>query len=172
MIERLSVRASDLLYRTRGRDWDYAFLLQPLPIVSEGWYRLHRRIFTHVEPAEKPVLLRGSLGVGMGHAFLATTFTDPRRRDSQGRAIAHYMTWLGAEATTASDVSFGPELLSALDPALDAVFELSPTSLTRGTTQPFDALLRERFAAALATATFSLPVGTELFARRLGTLPL
>ena len=27
---------SDVLYRTRGRDWDYGFLLQPEPLLGEG----------------------------------------------------------------------------------------------------------------------------------------
>jgi hypothetical protein len=92
MTEQLTLQRADLLYRTRGRDWDYCFLLQPAPLLSEGWYTLHRRIFLNVEPEPSPVLLRGALGVGTGQPFLATTFTDRARRDSQGRTGARSPT--------------------------------------------------------------------------------
>ena len=72
MSEALSLRLGDVLYRTRGHDWDYAFLLQPEPLLSEGWYTLHRRIFANVEPSETPVLLRGQLAIGTGQPFFAT----------------------------------------------------------------------------------------------------
>jgi hypothetical protein len=149
MAEALALQLRDVLYRTRGRDWDYAFLLQPEPLLGEGWYALHRRIFANVEPGRSPVLLRGALAVGTGHPFFATAFTDAERRDDQHRPIAHYIAWFGAAAERAPDVSFGPGLVGALGPALDSVFELRSDEVRRGETKPLDALLRARFQAAL-----------------------
>jgi hypothetical protein len=149
MAEQLTLRLSDVLYRTRGHDWDYAFLLQPEPLLSEGWYTLHRRIFANVEPTPAPVLLRGALGIGLGHAFLATAFTDAKRSDYQARPIAHYIVWLGKAAEDAPGHSFGPGLVDALGPALDDIFGLEPQSLKRGETKALDTLLRARFKAAL-----------------------
>ena len=149
MAEQLTLRLGDLLYRTRGNDWDYAFLLQPEPLLSEGWYTLHRRIFANVEPAPAPVLLRGAIGIGLGHAFFATAFTDPKRSDYQARPIAHYIAWLGRAADEARGFSFGPGLVDALGPALDAIFGLDPETLKRGETKALDTLLRARFQAAL-----------------------
>lgn len=171
MADALELSLGDLLYRTRGRDWDYAFLLQPEPLLGEGWYALHRRIFSNVEPGPTPLLLRGALGVGTGHPFLATAFTDHQLRDSQDRPIAHYVTWLGRAAEAAPGASFGPPLIAALRPALDAVFDLSPEALTRGRVTALDALLRERFRAALpARRELALACSGGASLRWLGTL--
>jgi hypothetical protein len=150
MAETLTLRLGDVLYRTRGHDWDYAFLLQPAPLLAEGWYALHRRIFANVEPTETPVLLRGALAVGLGQPFFATAFTDATRRDYQARPIAHYIAWLGRAAENAPGVSFGEGLVAALGGALDSVFGLDPEAVRRGETKALDALLRARFQAALS----------------------
>jgi hypothetical protein len=170
MVDRLKVVLADVLWRTRGRDWDYAFLLQPPPLLSEGWYTLHRRIFANVEADPKPVLLRGALGIGTGQPFFATAFTDAVRRDSQGRPIAHYLSWFGPGAEAAPGVSFGPELVSALAPAFDAVFLQEPEALKRGETKPLDALLRAGFASALTLREVALVVEVTSGIRWLGTL--
>ena len=172
MAEPLTLRLSDVLYRTRGHDWDYAFLLQPEPLLSEGWYTLHRRIFANVEPTAAPVLLRGALGVGLGHAFFATAFTDAKRCDYQARPIAHYIVWLGKAAEDAPGLSFGPGLVDALGTALDDIFGLDPESLKkRGETKALDALLRARFKAALASSRkVTLPCAPAGALHWLGTI--
>lgn len=170
MSSALSLSLADVLYRTRGRDWDYAFLLQPRPLLSEGWYALHRRMFSGVEPSEVPQLLRGQLGIGLGHAFFATAFLDPARRDSQGRPIAHYLAWLGKAAEAAPGLSFGPGLVDALGGALDAVFDLTPAALPRADGEPLDALLRARFHAALPGPALTVPAAPSGALRWLGTI--
>jgi hypothetical protein len=168
----LSIAAGDLLFRTRGRSWDYAFVLQPEPLLGEGWYALHRRIFKNVEPESRPLLLRGTLGIGVGHPFLATAFTDAARADAQGRPVAHYFTWLGSDTAGAPDIHFGSALVRALAPALDAVFELEPEAL-RCEHQPLDAVLRQRFREALPRSHFSFEgSGKALAARWLGVVPV
>jgi hypothetical protein len=149
MADTLSVHLPDVLYRTRGHDWDYAFLLQPDPLIGEGWYTLYRRIFANVEPGPTPVLLRGALGIGLGQPFFATAFTDAVRRDYQDRPIAHYIAWFGKAAEDAAGSSFGPGLVDCIAPALEDVFNLDPETLRRGETKPLDTLVRARFMAAL-----------------------
>jgi hypothetical protein len=166
----LSLRLSDVLYRTRGRDWDYGFLLQPPPLLVEGWYTLHRAVFANVEPSPAPVLLRGELGIGTGKPFFATTFTDAERRDSQGRPIAHYIVWLGSDAESAPGRSFGPPFVSALQAPLAAIFDLSPQVVQRGETKPLDTLLRARFGAAVTTPQLRLDCDVASSLRWLGTL--
>jgi len=170
MSSELSLALADVLYRTRGRDWDYAFLLQPRPILSEGWYALHRRMFSGVEPSETPLLLRGELGVGLGYPFFATTFVDRARRDSQGRPVAHYLAWLGKAAEAAPGLSFGPGLVAALGPALDSVFELAPAAVSRADGRPLDASLRARFQAALTSHEVTVPAPPSGALRWLGTI--
>ena len=170
MAETLTLRLGDVLYRTRGHDWDYAFLLQPEPLLGEGWYTLHRRIFTDVEPREEPVLLRGSLAIGMGQPFFATVFTDTTRRDYQARPIAHYITWLGRAAESAPSVSFGEGLVAALGKALDSVFGLAPEAVKRGETKALDALLRARFQAALTQAEVNVSCQPSNALRWLGNV--
>jgi hypothetical protein len=171
MTDQLTLRLGELLYRTRGHDWDYAFLLQPEPLLSEGWYTLHRRIFANVEPEPTPVLLRGALGIGLGHAFFATAFTDTKRFDYQARPVAHYIAWLGKAAEDAPGASFGPGLVDALTPALDAIFGLDPEALKRGETKALDTLLRARFQAALGPlGEVSVPCTPTSGIRWLGTI--
>jgi hypothetical protein len=167
----LRIQLGEVLYRTRGRDWDYAFLLQPEPIVVEGWYGIHRRIFGGIEPTATPTLLRGALGVGAGLPFFATAFTDESRRDYQARPIAHYLTWLGRAAEASPGASFGPGLVNALAPALDAVFELGSQLLRPGDDRPLDKLIRSRFQAALQAQTLDITAAVGLPLRWLGTLP-
>jgi len=170
MPETLQLRLSDVLYRTRGHDWDYAFLLQPDPLIGEGWYALHRRIFANVEPTETPVLLRGALGIGVGQPFFATAFTDAERRDYQARPVAHYIAWLGPDAENAVGASFGPGLVDQLAIALDSVFDLAPEAVTRGETKALDTLLRARFRAKLPQAAVSVSCERVAGLRWLGTL--
>ncbi len=172
MTEQLTLQRADLLYRTRGRDWDYCFLLQPAPLLSEGWYTLHRRIFLNVEPEPSPVLLRGALGVGTAQPFLATTFTDRARRDSQGRPVAHYLTWLGRDAERAPGHDFGPALVARLASAIDAVFDLQPARLLFGDQRALDSLLAERFRALVPAAELTVTCGRGVAVRWLGTLPV
>lgn len=170
MADTLSLRLSDVLYRTRGRDWDYGFLLQPPPLLGEGWYTLHRRVFANVEPGPRPLLLRGELGIGTGKPFFATAFTDSERRDSQGRPIAHYIVWLGSDAESARGLDFGPAFVAALKAPLEAIFELAPQVVQRNETKPLDALLRARFGAAITTPELHLDCDTTSSLRWLGTL--
>lgn len=170
MAETLTLRLSDVLYRTRGHDWDYAFLLQPEPLLGEGWYALHRRIFANVEPTPTPVLLRGALGIGTGQPFFATAFTDARRRDYQARPIAHYIAWFGKAAESAPGQSFGEGLVEALGGALDVVFDLAPEALKRGETKPLDTLLRSRFLAALPLREVEVTCAAPQALRWLGTI--
>jgi len=170
MPETLTLRLCDVLYRTRGHDWDYAFLLQPSPLLGEGWYALHRRIFANVEPSEAAVLLRGALAIGAGQPFFATAFTDARRRDYQARPVAHYIAWFGAAAESAPGASFGEGLIEALGSALDSVFDLVPDALKRGETKALDTLLRTRFQAALTESEVRVKCEPSRALRWLGTL--
>ncbi len=173
MAERkLHLKVKDLLYRTRGRDWDYAFLLQPAPLLSEGWYTIHRRIFANVEPTPEPLLLRGTLAIGQGHPFFASAFTDQERRDHQGRPVAHYLVWFARAGDPSPDGDFGAPLLTALSAALAAVFELVPQQLLRGQTAALDSLLRDRFAQALGSSELTLALRDRSEARWLGTVAL
>lgn len=169
MSDTLGLRLRDVLYRTRGRDWDYSFLLQPAPLISEGWYSLHRRIFSNVEPEPQPQLLRGALGIGIGQPFFATAFTDAARVDSQARPVAHYIAWFGADAEAAPGLDFGPGLVQALSGALDAVFELAPEALRSGE-KPLDTLLRQRFQAALGADELRISCSPGRAIRWLGTI--
>ena len=170
MVDALTLHLRDVLYRTRGHDWDYAFLLQPEPLLGEGWYALHRRIFANVEPSFEPVLLRGALGIGVGQPFFATAFTDAHRRDYQDRPIAHYVVWFGAAAESAPGSSFGPGLVQALGAALDRVFNLTPEAVRRGETKALDSLLRARFQAALSVTQVTVSCEPSRTLRWLGTI--
>lgn len=84
-----------VLWRTRGYNWDYDFVLEPESPSSGGWYLIHRSVFGGVTPTMKPTYVRGTL-VDTGAEsvpFVGAAFLDPSRRDAHGRPVAHYVMW-------------------------------------------------------------------------------
>jgi hypothetical protein len=80
------------------------------------------------------------------------------------------LTWLGEAAEEARGYSFGPALIAALAPAIDAVFELAPDALKRGESRPLDALLQRHFSASLAKRELELDCEPPARIEWLGTI--
>ncbi len=95
---RVQLKLEHLLWRTRGRHWDYLFLVEPHARYGQGWYSLHKEVFADSEP--RPEGERYVLGELLDEqsrqrmVFVGTVFLDDHRRDAFGRPIAHYMVWL------------------------------------------------------------------------------
>jgi hypothetical protein len=93
--QRLSLE--HFLWRTRGRNWDYLFLVEPHSRYSHDWYPLHKQIFADSEPRLVERYVVGELSDQQSQpplVFVATVFLDDRRKDAHGRPVAHYMVWL------------------------------------------------------------------------------
>jgi hypothetical protein len=90
-----TLKLSAVLWRTRGFDWDYGFLLEPAAPASFGWYRVQQAIFDGCQPTAETKYLIGALfdGSKAKKSFVAAAFLDPSREDEYGRQIAHYVVW-------------------------------------------------------------------------------
>lgn len=125
---RIQLRLEHLLWRTRGRHWDYLFLLAPSARYGHGWYSLHKEIFADFEPS---ILERYVVGELLDQqslqnlVFVGTVFLDDSRRDALGRPVAHYMVWLRPgedlhEVKKHVPQDWGHAVLSRVGYALDA----------------------------------------------------
>lgn len=91
---RVEINLENVLWRTRGRLWDYTFVLHPLYPSAVNWYDVHSKVFAGLTPAAVPVSRGGVVVDGEEeHPFVATAFLDPVHRDAAGRPVAHYLIW-------------------------------------------------------------------------------
>lgn len=91
----MRIDLDSVLWRTRGRTWDYRFVLRPVHPHIETWYDFHADAFSGVTPGRDPINVGGVLHTS-GRTevpFVATTFQDPTLRDAAGRPVVHYLVW-------------------------------------------------------------------------------
>ncbi len=111
---RLEVKLSQVLWRTRGRTWDYAFVLRPSKPQREQWYDAYRSIFSGLTPAAPGELTRTRHGVFGRSAYVATTFCDPQACDEAGRPIAHSVAWFPGYLPEALPADWGQQIVDAI----------------------------------------------------------
>lgn len=117
-----------LLWRTRGRDWDYLFLLRPEEPALPGWLHAFEHIFPDDQaPRTGVYYAKGELwgpSANGPSAFIAAALTDPTRSDFAGRPLQHFFVYMlrnEADAALFTE-GWGASLLEALGPGLDAIF--------------------------------------------------
>lgn len=121
-----------VLWRTRGRHWDYRFLLRPGLAGVHNWYDVHQQVFDGLIPDADGQHRAGPVsGTAEVSTYVAVAFTDARRRDQAGRPVCHYLAWF--RSGQPSDMApvevpeqWGSQLVEAFGAALDAVFDLAP----------------------------------------------
>lgn len=112
-----------LLWRTRGRRWDYTFLLRPTVPARPAWFNTYLEIFP--EERERPgrpgsaVYSDGTLPQG-GELYVAAVVTDPVRQDLCGRPVLHLFVVVGGERPPDG---WAEQLLADLGPVHSRVFE-------------------------------------------------
>jgi|688.fasta_scaffold299814_2 hypothetical protein len=126
----LHVDLNEVLIRTRGKTWDYSFVLCPRKAFIDGWYDVHVKVFEGKVPDNLPINDVGVLTDAMDRpVFVATAFADPIRRDDVGRPIVNYIIWFPnqtnsgiAELSVPSD--WGSQVMAALEVAREKTFAL------------------------------------------------
>lgn len=115
----MRIDLDSVLWRTRGRTWDYSFVLRPLHPHIETWYDFHADVFSGATPGREPMNLGGILVTLKGEEvrFVATTFQDATLKDAAGRPIAHYFVWFpnlaGAPLDFELPADWGPQIVRA-----------------------------------------------------------
>lgn len=123
-----------VLWRTRGYEWDYSFILRPVHPHIETWYDFHADVFSETTPGATPSITGGFLRLGDGDEmpFVATSFQDPTLRDAAGRPIAHYLIWFpntpGRPTEYAVATNWGAQVISAFGEEWRSAFDSDGSS--------------------------------------------
>lgn len=148
----LEVDLHHVLWITRGKGWDYTFLLWPLlPRIADP-DGLRQRIFDGVRPGYVPQSITGRVRDGHERrAYLATTFIDTVRRDDAGRPIIHHLVWFPPDGDTreVAPTDWGPQLVDAVRDPYDAVSPVVTYDFLGLDLNPHQRV-RQLFAAELA----------------------
>lgn len=118
-----------VLWRTRGRHWDYTFVLRPITPHRDGWYDVHKQVFASLTPGIEPATCGGVFVCGNDkYNYMATTFLDELRHDIAGRSIAHYLIYFTKTGLNEPDIrqvpkDWGKQVVSSFDIAFDKIFE-------------------------------------------------
>ncbi|MCZ7585370.1 MAG: hypothetical protein M5R36_19650 [Deltaproteobacteria bacterium] len=46
----MEIDVSHVLWRTRGQNWDYSFILRPEQPAVNSWYEIHSQVFSNLTP--------------------------------------------------------------------------------------------------------------------------
>lgn len=115
----MQIDLDSILWRTRGRAWDYCFVLRPVHPHIETWYDFHADAFSGAMPGAAPINVGGVLLTIEGEEvrFVATAFQDATLKDAAERPIAHYFVWFpnlpGAPPTLLIPADWGNQLVRA-----------------------------------------------------------
>lgn len=125
----MRIGLDNVLWRTRGRGWDYTFVLRPADPPVMAWYDFHADVFSEVAPGKDPVSTGGYLHLESSKKipFIATTFQDPTLRDAAQRPIAHYIIWFPKTAAKPTEfvipVDWGVQVVDAFGEGWHSAFE-------------------------------------------------
>lgn len=128
----MEVDLGSILWRTRGREWDYGFVLKPDHPFLEDCYGFHVEAFAGRSPEHERVIIGGTLlSDGQRHPFLATAFNDSSRRDAAGRPVAHYIIWFPDSHASAASIKlpspdWGNQILGAVEAEWTPAFDADP----------------------------------------------
>lgn len=125
------VDSNAILWRTRGRHWDYAFVRTPQRIRLDGWYEFHTQTFSGALPTNEP-LNRGFMAAINGRHIpcVCTAFQDMQRTDIAGRPISHFITWFPDQKSSRSGMvalpaEWGRQVVAWFDTEFQGIFDLA-----------------------------------------------
>ena len=131
----MRINRNQTLWRTRGKEWDYAFTSTPdsIPDLDGQWYQVHKKVFFDPKIEHSmPYYQGGSLKLSRHEQkfYRAVACKDPFRQDIQGRTIVHYIVVFFDESPAEKE-EWGQELLSALADEIDRTVNAKDSELLR-----------------------------------------
>lgn len=166
----MRVAPANLLWRTRGRTWDYTFVLRPIEPPRKQWYDTYRLLFDALTPTtpEQPHVTRHGL-IGFT-PYLATTFCDREARDEAGRPIVHAIAWFPGSFPPGLPVDWGQQVVDTL--ADDLYGDAAPPGPDRFTRENAIDLKGEAVALDPATYRVVAPAAAAKLTRNVPTILL
>ncbi len=115
-----------VLWRTRGKDWGYCFLLVPEELRPSGAFEIWNQVFAAERPTVTEHYVFGRAARSL--QYVGVTFEDTERRDRFGRPICHYVMWFFSDtdpklALETLPVDWGHAFVDAMGGAPDAETE-------------------------------------------------
>lgn len=131
-----AIDSDAILWRTRGKHWDYAFVRTPRRVKLDGWYDFHTQTFSGALPTSQP-MNKGFIALVDGRHIpcVCTAFQDTDRVDIAGRPISHFITWFPDQASSKSGIvslpcDWGRQVVAWFDTTFQQVFELTQDNLS------------------------------------------
>lgn len=93
-MSKLTIPVNELLWRTRGKHWEYCFLI--LPQVDRGsWWRFYREVRAELNISPEGDEVIGTLidREGNQRPYLASVFLDAKLSDAAGRETEQFVVW-------------------------------------------------------------------------------
>jgi len=101
----ISFSKNQLLWWTRGRNWDREIVTLPTIVSSSNWNGLFSKLFSKTAKATEDGIEAGQIHCANGMAyFIATSFESNQARDWTNRPIPHYLVLF--DLTSKSDIEF------------------------------------------------------------------
>ena len=157
---------SQLLWRTRGAEWDFDFVLRPQ--VPALWLDVFSWVFPENQAPVKGVEYRkGSLiheasGHRAAYPFYAAAFSDAEHTDTAGRQVQQFFIYVVKQKSGSIDLleesDWAHDLLSALSIPYSAIFDMhrgadeTARDYTKRLTQAFHDKLPPEVSVAARTA--------------------
>lgn len=94
----ITIKTSELLWRTKGLNWEYSFVL--LPEIDRGsWWRFYREVKAKLDFSQHGDQALGTLidREGNEHPYIASAVLDSVHLDSAGRETEQFVVWFPKE---------------------------------------------------------------------------
>ncbi len=93
-MSKVSIPAGEILWRTRGRNWEYCFLLTP-GIDRGSWWRFYREVKAelNLSPSGDQAVGKIKDRAGNEHIYLASIYLDSKLIDAAGRETEQFVVW-------------------------------------------------------------------------------
>lgn len=135
----MTIHTDELLWRTRGRHWEYCFVLVPEEISQESWWTFYQEVMRQVPDSEGSTFA-GYCRYSDGRRipFFASVFLDTQNVDAAGRSTEQFVVWFPKNC--------------------DLIAGRHPLNLARGVTEHLSPILeKEPFIAMKDEATGETP---------------
>jgi Peptidase of plants and bacteria len=94
----ISIPVNEILWRTRGRNWEYCFLLTPT-IDRGSWWRFYREVKAALSLSSSGDQAIGKIKdrAGQEHVYLASLYLDSQLIDAAGRDTEQFVVWFPSQ---------------------------------------------------------------------------